>query len=265
VWAPSGFKLAYATDKTGLKTIFSLDTSNSKAKPVALFQIHAQDMNLAWSAPNQILFFEKGSAYIKSSAWLLDITKKTLSAVAIDTLGLDVALPQSTSSAAFGLVFSSQSSRRGGTLSVSDNIGGATKLGTLTLPSKCGFYTITTEPSSTTGGATTSTKTTSTKTSSKTALAAPSKITTPFAACGVPADFNSVNTAMLPDDYFKKSLFTVDTLYGINLKTGDLQEIISGTEAGLSFDASRIKIFGNRVFFINRFDQKVYGVLFPKS
>lgn len=268
VWAPLGARLAYITDKTGLKTISSLDMSNPKAKPITLFQMHAEDISIAWTTPVDILIFEKGSAYADSSAWMLDLKKNTLMPIAMDMPGFDIAWSRSTSSLEGGLIFGTKSSERGGTLFIASATSSPVQLGALTIPSKCGFYdaaqpTSTAITSSTAGTASSTAASSSPKSGIKKALLPPPPI--PYAVCGIPADISTANAATLPDDYFERSFLPDDTLYAINMQDGSLREIISESEAGIAFDAWRVKMFGDRAYFINRFDNKVYGALLPQQ
>ena len=56
------------------------------------------------------------------------------------------------------------------------------------------------------------------------------------------------------------ALFTSDDIYKINTATGAVQ--CSGTIATQNMDVSDVKFFNNALFFVNRYDQKLYGLTF---
>jgi hypothetical protein len=104
----------------------------------------------------------------------------------------------------------------------------------------------------------TSTAATSTaKTSAKTAATS-----TPYLAlyCGTPRSSSGFSSAHLPDDYNTMELFTSDDIYKINTATGAEQVLWS--DATQNMDVSDVKFFNNALFFINRYDQKLYGLTF---
>jgi hypothetical protein len=78
--------------------------------------------------------------------------------------------------------------------------------------------------------------------------------------CAVPSDQSTFSVARLPDEYDQKVYFTNDDFYQINTNTGSLNKIFSAPTANLTIDATRMKIFNNILFFINRYDQKIYAL-----
>jgi hypothetical protein len=55
------------------------------------------------------------------------------------------------------------------------------------------------------------------------------------------------------------ALFTSDDIYKINTATGATDALFSDQTQNL--DTSDLKIFNNTLFFINRYDQKLYGLV----
>ena len=62
----------------------------------------------------------------------------------------------------------------------------------------------------------------------------------------------------LPDDYNQMSLFTSDDIYRINLQSGAIDTTFKDPTQNM--DISDVKLFNQTLFFVNRYDQKLYGV-----
>ncbi len=64
-----------------------------------------------------------------------------------------------------------------------------------------------------------------------------------------------------PDDYLQKSVYTEDDLYKFNLNNLTAPELVfeSATE-GKILDTSMTKLLGNQILFINRYDNRLYGL-----
>jgi hypothetical protein len=76
----------------------------------------------------------------------------------------------------------------------------------------------------------------------------------------VPSDQTTFSVARLPDEYDQSVYFTNDDLYSINTGTGSLAKIFSSSAINQNLDATHIKVFNNVLFFINRYDQKIYAL-----
>ncbi|MDP1689313.1 MAG: hypothetical protein Q8L47_04265 [bacterium] len=61
----------------------------------------------------------------------------------------------------------------------------------------------------------------------------------------------------LPDDYLKRAFYTNDLFYKADLKSGKL-ELLFGVSASPLLDVKDLKIEGNKLYFINRYDKKLY-------
>jgi len=229
VWSPSSYNIAYLTQKNDVATLYMLDASSTKAKPQQLLSLHAQDLLLKWSSPNQILLSQKSSALVNSSVWSFDVKKRTLSLIIDDQLGLDSIWSAGGQEA---LVFNSGFGKRGGSLELTNNKGETLhNLTFLTLPSKCVFAPAAAEGSST----------------------PPSTL-----YCAIPRDVQKLKLANLPDDYEKMAIFTTDDFYSVDLNSGDMTAVFNDQNQNL--DASSLKIFNQTLFFINRYDQKIYAI-----
>jgi len=64
-----------------------------------------------------------------------------------------------------------------------------------------------------------------------------------------------------PDDYLQRSVYTADNLYKLGLDNLTEPKLIFNpvTEEKI-IDAAKLKIFGNQIFFINRYDNQLYSL-----
>jgi len=74
--------------------------------------------------------------------------------------------------------------------------------------------------------------------------------------------FTSTNPKInWPDDYLQKSVYTKDNLYKFDLDNLTAPELIfDSATAGRTIDATDVKILGNQILFINRYDNQLYGL-----
>jgi hypothetical protein len=79
-----------------------------------------------------------------------------------------------------------------------------------------------------------------------------------FYYCAVPDQFPS--GASLPDDYFKRKIYTTDALYVWNSASGKAAEVIQPT---FSIDAEQLSVDGGQLYFVNRYDNKIYSLPLP--
>jgi len=250
-WAPDSHKIAFLSYGTGAG-LYILDTDSVNAKPVLQAKLRQEDMSLDWVYSSRIFLSDAASANWKSSLWSFDITRKTLSPILLDKPGLETAWSSSTSQTGIALI--SGSNGQGGQLQLIDQNGNQTQaLNFLTLPTKCTFYD---KPIQVSGA---STSTTATTTQLKASSAPKTKLTM---VCGVPRDAQPLMSNPLPDAYQKKSFFTSDNIFEIDISSGDINTVFN--DATKNIDSSDVKVFNQSVFFINRFDQKIYSVQLPK-
>jgi len=64
------------------------------------------------------------------------------------------------------------------------------------------------------------------------------------------------STANLPDDYFNKKFFSIDDLFLIDAETGNTAKLLDG--GGLGIDAKNPRVLGNKLYFLNRYDNYLY-------
>lgn len=237
-WAPSGYQIAYLTQlASGSLSLATIDASNLKKASVVKLSLHATDMSLQWIAQNQFILSDKPTSQNSGSLWLFDATKGTLTPVAYEQAGTE-SIWGNTKDGVLGLVMKSlDKSASLRLLQPSGTIYHAVSI--VTLPSKCSFATGTTSSTS------------SMATSSKTVTT-----TTSYLYCGIPLDSTALSNAQLPDDYNMMSLFTSDVIVRVNITTGGEDELWN--DPSQNMDVSDLKLFNNSVFFINRYDQKIY-------
>jgi hypothetical protein len=231
-WSPTDYRIVYFANKNGISVLTTLDTSNPKAKPLDLLILRVQDILLSWIAPNQILLKEKGGVFTQASVWSFDLKNKTLSSFVDGKFGLDSLW---SGEAGMGLVFETDETRRGGKLTLLDAAGNALNgIQFLTLPPKCAFDVVPINSSS------------STSSSEK------------YLYCAIPRDREKMSVVQLPDAYQKKAIFTVDDFYKVDLGDGGVSQVFA--DASLSLDCTQLRIVNQTLFFINRFDQKLYAI-----
>jgi len=255
VWSPADYRLAYlATGANGTESLTTLDVSKATNKPVTLLTLHASDLTIAWLNKNQIVLSDKPSAYVPSSAWLYDLTKGTLTPLVMEEPGLETAWSGTPvgSSSPMGLVFAAGNTAVGGSLSLVDLSGNAvTNLTLETLPSKCLFASQTSTPPAAASETTASTTATSTTVTSQ-----PSSYLALF--CAVPTNEAAFVGSRLPDAYNQGALFTQDNFYEVTIATGAITPVF--TQSPTPLDARDLKIFNNVLFFVNRYDNKLYAI-----
>lgn len=250
-WSPTNYQVAYlASAKTGT-TIATFDVSNPKKPPVALVTVTMQDISLQWPTSGDILLADKPSAQVGTSLLLWNAKMKTLSPLVFEENGLETMWTGSTSSTQpLGLIFSGDSGGGGYSLQLDSLTGNLLEtLSFVTLPSKCLFNT------NTETGPVTIAASSTTATSTNTSY--------PALYCGIPRDQSSFESASLPDNYDQMALFTSDDIYKINVLTGATDVLWS--DQSQNVDASDLKFANGNLFFINRYDQKVYALTFAAN
>jgi hypothetical protein len=253
VWAPDSYKIAYLTNnKDYTETLNIIDISKTKPTTSKIITLHILDFSLNWILKNDILLSDKASAYTLSSVWSLNLTNKTLSSIITKNRGLELLWSNNIINTLVGLEFVANESLVGGQLNLIDSTGNkTTNLNFITLPSKCAFNKYSENNSiisaSTTMSSTQTKQTTSTINNSYLAL-----------YCAVPRDQNVLSANALPDLYDQKGLFTSDNIYRINILNGNIDTLFNDQDQNI--DVSKIKIFNNNLYFINRLDQKLYSL-----
>jgi hypothetical protein len=261
VWSPAGYQIAFFASAGGgriaLQTIDASTAASLKKSPITLLTLNAADLDLQWPIKNDLVLSDKPSSENAGSIWLFDISAGTLSAVADNEPGLEGTW-SGDAAAPYGLLFFN-SQGQGSTLQLQALSGSAPteELSFSTLPTKCAFS-VQAEPGAA-AQAQTATASSTGKTSSSIPAATAVTSTSYLALfCGVPRSSSGFSSARLPDDYNTMALFTSDDLYEVNTATGDIQSLWSDQTQNM--DVSDVKIFNGVLFFVNRYDQKLYGL-----
>jgi hypothetical protein len=231
VWSPVNYQIAYLTQSdAGAETLSTIDASATTTKPAIITSFQMEDSLLQWPNKNTIIISDRPSTYVAGSVWSFDIPSKTLSSIAYENLGEESMWNASGSA----LLFSGGKNYSGGSLTFLDQNGSLRSLSFATLPSKCVFG-----PSS---AATSSTSSVN------------------LFYCAAPADQAMFSIVRLPDEYDQKVYFSNDIFYSVDTGSGALAQLFSYSAAGLNIDATKLKVFNNILFFINRYDQKIYAL-----
>lgn len=267
-WSPiNNYEIAYlASPSAGKLVLATMNAANLKATPSVLLSLNANDLALQWPTQNEFILSDKPTSENAGSVWTFNAQAGTLIPLVYEVPGAegiwshDALIP-------YGLVFFDNPAGQGGdTLQLQAISGNLTtqSLNFLTLPSKCAFNPeqMPVSTSTAAGGAATSTASATTAgAATKIKVAATS---TPYLGlyCGVPRSSSGFSSARLPDDYNTMALFTSDDIYKINTATGAEQVLWS--DATQNMDVSDVKFFNNALFFVNRYDQKLYGLTFSE-
>jgi hypothetical protein len=226
-WSPNTYQITYLK-KQEKTAIVVRDTKNIGSKPQVIATLPLQDVTIEWPASSIVRISEKPSGYTKTNSWIFDIKSKKIQPLEQDQFGL-VITTNSPLSQYLKLTVDPITSKNG-QLSLVDMLSNTEKnLSFLTVPEKCSFAQIQKDKNATG--------------------------TEELLLCGIPENKDDITRAVLPDSYYKKSLFTIDTITAINPKTGEITPLVTNEK---DFDAIKITVTDNRVFFINRYDKKIY-------
>ena len=231
-WSPLNYQIAYLSQSTsGMLSLSTIDASNLKRAPVTIFSLHATDMSLQWINKTKFVLADKPTSNAAESIWMLDSQTGILTPVIYEAPGAE-SIWGNTASDTLGLIF--QSSGENSSLKLVTPSGATYHaLTLLTLPSKCDFATGTTSTAS-------------------------SSTTSSYLYCGIPTNSNLPSSSQLPDDYNMMSLFTSDNITRINVASG--AEDVLWNDPTQNIDATDLKFFNNTLFFVNRYDQKLYAL-----
>jgi len=81
-------------------------------------------------------------------------------------------------------------------------------------------------------------------------------VSEPQIYCAIPK--NIPNKTILPDDYLKKAVYFDDLFYQININENSSLEIFESSDSAI--DAINLKLIDGKLLFINRYDNKLYGL-----
>jgi len=222
-FSPDAKKIAYLETPGGNLVISNLvikDLVGSKPKTSKILSLNQKDFDLEWILPENIILTPKPSAFSADSAWNFNIKTKifeSLDAAGLNGLMINWSIDGKTSDK-LGLRFNSQKQGREGFLILINEKGGKrANFDFLTLPNKCFF-------------------------------------SEPKIYCAVPLEIPP--KTVLPDDYLKRTFYSNDSLYQIDINQNSLSEILAAGNPII--DAVRLNVIEGKLFFINRYDNKLY-------
>ncbi|MGD1002991.1 MAG: hypothetical protein ABR884_00235 [Minisyncoccia bacterium] len=261
-WSPANnYQIAYlAVPSAGKLTLATVNAANLKTTPTTLLTLNANDLALQWPTASEFILSDKPTSQNAGSVWVYNSSAGTLEPLIYEVPGAE-GIWSHNAAIPYGLTFFNNPSGQGGNTLQLQVFSGNLPTQPLvfsTLPSKCAFNTELMPVATSTAGAATSTTASSTaKISAKVAATS-----TPYLAlyCGIPRSSSGFSSAHLPDAYNTMALFTSDDIYKINTATGAEQVLWS--DATQNMDVSDVKFFNDALFFVNRYDQKLYGLTF---
>lgn len=83
-------------------------------------------------------------------------------------------------------------------------------------------------------------------------------VSQPKMYCAIPQSHNFFGEPLLPDDYLKHAVYFKDFIYSIDTVQNSFTPIF--TQDNPAIDATHLSLTGNRLIFINRYDNKVYSI-----
>jgi hypothetical protein len=237
-WSPvDNYEIGYLTKTSGGElSLDAINAANLNKGASILTTLNAQDLTLQWPSADEFILSDKPTYQDAGSIWAFNSQAGTLTSLIYETPGAE-AIWSHNPAIPYGLVFFDNAFGEGSTLELQPISGNlpTQQLSVLTLPSKCAFNSEQTSASS-----------------------------SPYLAlyCGIPRSSSGFSSAQLPDAYNMMALFTSDDIYKINTATGAVQVLWS--DATQNMDVSDVKFFNNALFFVNRYDQKLYGLTFTQ-
>jgi len=263
-WSPiNNYQIAYlAVPSAGKLSLMTINAAALKATPTTLLTPNANDLTLQWPTTSEFILSDKPTSQNAGSILAYNSAVGILSPLIVEVPGAE-GIWSNNNTIPYGLTFFNNQAGQGNTLQLQAFSGNlpTQPLAFSTLPSKCVFNTeLMPVATSTPTVATTSTTASSSIKKVAPIVAAPTS--TPYLAlyCGIPRSSSGFSSAHLPDDYNTMALFTSDDIYKINTATG--AEQILWSDATQNMDTSDMKFFNNALFFVNRYDQKLYGLTF---
>jgi hypothetical protein len=186
-------------------------------------------MVVSWINANQLAFSTKPDSSFNGSVLLYNAKSGTTNLIDPDMPGVEIIWSKliSASSSVAGMKFYSTSNGKGESVQLINAQGGFLQpIKFSTLSSKCLFSSETSTPST--------------------------------LYCAVPRDQQSLASQNLPQSYYQMAFFTSDDLYRINTQSGATDAIFNDPTQNI--DITNVKFFNNRLFFVNRYNQKLYTI-----
>lgn len=207
-------------DDSAISNLTIKDLLSAKQSPIKILSLNQNDFGLKWLSSEKILLLPKPSASIMGEIWEIDIKKKSLKKF-LEGFGLTVNWAKDNS---LGLKFSVNQQKES-QLVLIDNTGSAkANFSFSSLPDKC-------------------------------------LITLTKLYCAISRSYNTIKEPILPDDYLKRAAYSNDAIYELKLEEGEdnpLTAVFNENQPVL--DAINFNLSDNRLFFTNRYDNKIYSL-----
>jgi len=245
----------YFQKENAFNSIFKLDLSKDSSKPQKLIQLNILDSYLISKNKDEIFIVSKPSSLAYGSVLLFNNQNKNVSLV-YEFPGLHFNWDPKTQN---GVLLTSGELNKGGRFFWINKNLKTQELSFLTLPSKCIFNEELTKTNEglldQTSTSLTSSSTSSTSTPKTTQASTTTKT---FLICAVPRNQNELENKYITDDYLSHELYTEDDIYKVDLNSGETKIVFN--DKTKSFDMDKLQLVNNRIFFINRFDKKLYSI-----
>lgn len=220
-FSPDGKKAAYFSANAGdpgKSDLITKSLIDLKQKPATLLSLYQGDFGLNWISQNKITLVPKPSAFYPASIWAVDVVKKTLSRLTSEENGLNGLIVNWSSDGKIGLQFSSSMEGRSRILNLINDQG--------EVMANFEFVTL------------------------------PEKcfVSDPKIYCAIPQSIP--DKSALPDDYLKNAVYFVDSLYQIDITSNSFERIFDGNASAI--DAINLNFVDGKLFFINKYDSKLY-------
>ncbi len=227
-WSPDSKKIAYlkSVSATGENELIILDISKEKTTEVKITSFALADYGLEWPSPEYIILKPKPSILYEAPILAVNPAKKTVSEIIAPATGL---IAKWSAPLKQGLLFR-ENEREANFSLITDAGKELVNLSrVLTLPDKCAFN--------------------------------DEKSGEIF--CAVPKELPA--RTVLSEDYFKRKLYTDDEIYSLTAETDASGKKQLKVEKYYDFDpltvdADNLAIKNGKLYFINRYDEKIYSL-----
>ncbi|HPW34169.1 MAG TPA: hypothetical protein PK367_00185 [Candidatus Paceibacterota bacterium] len=215
-FAPTGSQLIYVKSSDNTSSFYIKDFGSTKKTVTLVASLAIQDFNITWPDANKIFIIPKPSYGFMAQAWYFDLKQKTLNQFAMGQ-GLGMVFSPSFD---FGLKFSNKD-RSNFNVSIINKTGEVlADMPFSTLSFKCSF-----------------------------------EYEKKLAFCAIPESYTQ-NNPLLPDEYLKGAVMSLDSIYKIDLDSSEITEVINSNVTSIDF--SDIKAMGGYLYFINKYDGLLY-------
>lgn len=217
-WSPDGTRLVYSEESSGASVIRLADFSEEGLVTTTLLRLAARDLSIKWVDDSRVFILPLVDSRSRTSLLMIDVEGRSVSTVIRDGFGLRILWDTEVGR---GLAFLGGTAVQEGSIYLFGAEGIIKGINFLTLPSKCGFY-------------------------------------DNWLICGVPKDGQGFRSVQLPDAYEGRAIISSDSLYKIDLASGDVESVIENPVS--TIDVSSVEIEEDRLFFVNRADGRLYRV-----